>query len=852
MRQHQSKFRPNLTRLEMRLTPATLPTGFVEAQITNAISSATTMEFAPDGKLFVLEQAGTMEVYQGSGNTWTQVAPSNNFFTGNTLTVDSFFERGLLGIAFHPDYMTNRYLYVYYTVPGSPPYNRVSRFTANAAGTQVVAGSEVLVVQLDNLSAGNHNGGAIHFGPDGKLYIAVGENAVPANSQLITNRHGKMLRYNPDGTIPADNPTSIAGIAGTTTGANRAIWAAGLRNPFTFTFHPTTGQMYINDVGQNAWEEVNVGAAGANYGWSQTEGRFTQSSFPNFTNPIIAYRHSTSAGSNYPAGNNYEGFAITGGAFYVSSAYPFPQDYQGDYFFADYSSNWIRRFDSTSNTVINFATGALGTLELKVGSDGCLYYLARDAGGSGVGRVLRINYTGTAAPYIVQHPANRTTSVNFPATFSVIAGGNAPLGYQWRRDNEDIPGATSATYTLSSPTLSDSGAMFSVRVTNGSGNITSNNATLTVTPNQPPVATIATPVAGTHFNYGDTINFSGSATDFEDGALSASALTWRIDYFTGGVQRPFMPSTPGVASGSYAIPTVSPYTLPDVFYRVFLTAQDSNGNITETTRDLLPNTAQVTLQTSPAGLPVQLDGTPLSTPHVFVGVTGQTRSLGAPGGATIGGLAYGFVNWSDGGAIVHNISTPATNKSFTANYAVRPPRVAELRIDDGSGQRSMIRSLRVTFDAIIDYNTVPNNAFQLTGPGGSYGLAIGDIDNSAGRSVVTMTFTGPTIVDGSLPNGDFSFKAVANELFDGLSQFLDGDANGSAGGNYVAAFHRLVGDIDGDRFVGNSDFNLFRTAFGSAGSPTTPGFLSGFDFNNDGSIDVFDFNRFRGMFGSSI
>src|SRR5262249_33295487 len=159
-------------------------------------------------------------------------------------------ERGLLGVAFDPDFATNQFVYVYHTVPGSPPHNRVSRFTAN--GDVAASGSEVPILDLDNLSgATNHNGGAIHFGPDGKLYVDVGENADASNSQSLDNRLGKVLRINPDGSIPSDNPTSFPGISGSPTGANRAIWAVGLRNPFTFAFQPGTGRLFINDVGQS-------------------------------------------------------------------------------------------------------------------------------------------------------------------------------------------------------------------------------------------------------------------------------------------------------------------------------------------------------------------------------------------------------------------------------------------------------------------------------------------------------------------------------------------------------------------------------------------------------------------------
>src|SRR5205823_12767314 len=127
-------------------------------------------------------------------------------------------------------------------------HNRVSRFTAN--GDVAMAG-ETPIIDLNNLSsATNHNGGAIHFGPDGKLYIAVGENGNSANSQSIGNLLGKVLRINSDGTIPSDNPPMFPGITGSTSGNNRAIWSVGLRNPYTFTFQAGSGRMFINDVGQ--------------------------------------------------------------------------------------------------------------------------------------------------------------------------------------------------------------------------------------------------------------------------------------------------------------------------------------------------------------------------------------------------------------------------------------------------------------------------------------------------------------------------------------------------------------------------------------------------------------------------
>jgi glucose/arabinose dehydrogenase len=189
----------------LSLQSATLPAGFTETLVASGISAPTAMAIAPDGRIFICQQSGALRVVKNGALLPTPFV---------TLTVNSTGERGLLGVAFDPDFANNQFVYVYYTNP-SPLRNRISRFTAN--GDVAVAGSEVLLVELDPLSASNHNGGAINFGPDGKLYAAVGDNAVSSNSQSVNTRHGKMLRYNSDGTIPDDNPTSFPGIAGSPT-----------------------------------------------------------------------------------------------------------------------------------------------------------------------------------------------------------------------------------------------------------------------------------------------------------------------------------------------------------------------------------------------------------------------------------------------------------------------------------------------------------------------------------------------------------------------------------------------------------------------------------------------------------
>ena len=133
----------------------------------------------------------------------------------------------------------------------------------------------------------------MHFGTDKKLYIAVGENAKPSTAQDLTNYGGKLLRVNTDGSPAAGNPF----ISNTNDKAKR-VWALGLRNPFTFAIDKETGKIFVNDVGQGLWEEINDATVGGrNFGWPGTEGNFKQASFPNFTNPVYAYPHPANGGT---------------------------------------------------------------------------------------------------------------------------------------------------------------------------------------------------------------------------------------------------------------------------------------------------------------------------------------------------------------------------------------------------------------------------------------------------------------------------------------------------------------------------------------------------------------------------
>lgn len=347
------------------LNGGALPAGFSRTTFVSGLGgTATAMAFAPDGRLFIAEQGGALRVVKAGALLATPFA---------TVATSANGERGLLGVAFHPQFATNGWVYLYYTSSTGGAHNRIVRYTASG---DVAAGTETILVDLPNLSgATNHNGGALHFGPDGKLYAAVGDNATGSNAQSMSTPFGKMLRFNDDGTIPTDNP-----FYGSTTGLNRSIWALGLRNPFTFGFQPVTGRMFINDVGQGSWEEINDGQPGANYGWPAEEGL---GGAPTYVDPVYAYGHSSNP-------TLVTGFAIAGAAFYGPGSSLFPSEYQGNFFFADYVSGWVNRLDTVNGNAV-YAFWSLGSpmTDLQVGPDGALYVLGQVGGGWGVHRIGR-------------------------------------------------------------------------------------------------------------------------------------------------------------------------------------------------------------------------------------------------------------------------------------------------------------------------------------------------------------------------------------------------------------------------------------------------------------------------------
>lgn len=653
-----------------------LPDGFQEVLVIKGLTSPTAMAFAPDGRLFVTEQTGTVRII-----THGRLLPTPFL----TVPAMSLVERGLLGIAFDPQFEEHGYVYVYYTLRSDAhptdywTKNRVSRFAVSAMDPDVADPASELVILDDLPAAIHHNAGALHFGPDGRLYVAVGDALDAASAQRLDTLHGKLLRIDPSAfpeVIPPDNP--FAGRPA----ARGEIWAYGLRNPFVFAIDPVTGTMHINDVGLNDWEEINLGRKGANYGWPECEGPCDRGAFDH---PIYAYDHTSG------------GCAIVGGTFYRGTN--FPPEYHGSYFFADLCRFWIKRL-TPQGTVVEFSDHggcrARGIVNLSVGPDGSLYYLSNgQARWEKIpdGAIYRISYVGGK-----NHAPRAAVSAQpeggpAPLAVELSAGGcrdpdGDPLTYRWELgDGSPVQEGVMVRHTYQAV------GSYAVQLTATDSHGTFDTAMLHIGVGNRPAAQMTAPADGTTFQAGQAMAYAGTAADVEDGPLSATAFRWWVDlhHHAEGHRHhhthPFQPPVDGVISGSFEIPPE--VHDQDIWLRLHLSVTDTDGLTATVTRDLLPQRAALTFATRPPGLRLTLDGQPLVAPMTRAAIVGSIQTVGVPPGQIVGERRYQLASWSDGEAATHSIRVPAQNTTYLATFAVDPSYdptlVGHWEFDEGHG-----------------------------------------------------------------------------------------------------------------------------------------------------------------------
>ncbi|MDB5104373.1 MAG: hypothetical protein JWP91_2062 [Fibrobacteres bacterium] len=393
---------------------AALPAGFTEKEVAKGLSSPSGMAIAADGRVFIAEQEGRVLVLKRDSLLVRPVL---------TLKVESHDERGLTGIALDPDFPASPYLYVYYTAPSPSSHNRLSRFAIS--GDEADAAQEQVLFDLPDIGAAIwHMGGGLAFGKEGKLYCGVGDHQKPAEARNPDSPFGKVLRINRDGSIPSDNPryASAMGIA-------RAVWASGLRNPFSLAAGPGGVPLLANDVGESSFEEIDDVTAGGDFGWPSNEGPGPDAAY---AGPLLAYGHN-------------DGCAVMGGDFYRPDRplYLFPPEYDGKYFFADFCDGWIRTADpaaaggpgSAAAIPAAFSDKAAFPTKLRIAPDGSLYYLSRGyATGNikpGVSKLFRIRY-GEGGIGIRKDGTDRTPARNGSDPRILITGSGSAGGFRIR------------------------------------------------------------------------------------------------------------------------------------------------------------------------------------------------------------------------------------------------------------------------------------------------------------------------------------------------------------------------------------------------------------------------------------
>lgn len=662
---------------------AATPPGFADSLVAN-VGAPTGLAVMPDKRLLVTTQPGKLQVIDKNGEMLARPALD---LAGKVCTNS---ERGLLGVAVDPDFASNNYIYLYYTAYQSGGcVNRVSRFVM--PGDTADPASETKL--LDNIYStnGNHNGGDVHFGKDGYLYVSVGDGGCSfANRNACQYQNnaarypnvllGKILRVTRDGEIPPDNPyvgtnSARCNVAGSTQAGKfcQETFASGLRNPFRMAFDPDAAgtSFRINEVGGAAWEEIDEGKAGADYGWNLCEGyhdnpyqggQVNCGAAP-LTPPIHEYNHNTGCTS------------ITGGAFVPDGVWP--TEYDKDYLFGDYTCGGIFRLtpkDGGGYTRTGFATvGGGGPIATTFGPtyDGnqALYY-ATYAGG---GQVRRIEHTDTPTAVVTAN----STSEEKPLLAYELDGSESrdpngdTLTYLWGFGDENTDETTDPK---TSHTYSDPGEYtITLRVRDSTG-ATSAPATVRVdTENYAPEPEITAPTTSEPFRVGEEITLSGQAADTEDEAANtAPTLSWEVvRHHNDSHTHPWFSGSGNDQTFEAPAPEDLLSTDPDGNYlEIKLTATDSEGLSRTVSQKLLPKTVDVSFATYPAGLQLSVNGTEIYSARTLTSWEGYELNVYTPPRQKIRrhSQTYAFVYWSDGGAYTHTITTPSEPTAYTAAF----------------------------------------------------------------------------------------------------------------------------------------------------------------------------------------
>ncbi len=631
------------------------PGDFEDSARVSGLTRPVAGRFLPDGSVLILQKEGGMWVADPGAGTKTAYLTIPD--------VDTVAERGAMDLVLAPDFATSRHVYVYRA-------NRVTkrlevvRFTYSGnAGTDLATLTTIWQNPGANLDAYGdaHMGGSLNFGNDGKLYISVGDGLNPQNAGNLRNVFGSILRINPNGTIPANNPFNDGA------GPNAdEIWAHGLRNPWRARFDAPTGRFYIGDVGGNdaptAYEEVNIGTAGSNYGWPDCQGPLgPPKNGPNCPGgvkaPIAFYDHDAGGGCCFNA-------SVTGGLVVRGPA--LPTDLDGAYVYADFPRGelYYLRYNGSTVTDSGFVVGNLQlAVSIDQGPDGHIYYINYGyQDGRGQLRRLRYDAGGDNPPIINSVNADRTggpapLTVNFTSTATDPDGD--PITYNW-----DFGDGASSGQRNVSHTFNRAGAYDVVlRVTaNGATTIAS---PITITVGSPPRVVIDRPDDGDLFTAGEIISARATATD--DGPIGRNDYRWDVALLHEQHQHPAVTKAIG-RTIAFEVPAEGHGFEGDTGYRFTVTVTDDSGLTDVASVDVFPDKVDVTIRNGPADT-ATVDGITVSTPFVIDTVAGFRHQISTPAEVCAGGERRLFDRWSDGRGRTHVITVGDRDSQLQAFYA---------------------------------------------------------------------------------------------------------------------------------------------------------------------------------------
>ena len=676
-----------------------LPAGFSTVEQVAGLDVPTALAYAPDGRLFVAEKAGRVLVVDQGGRL--QSAPVIDIRDH----VNSYWDRGLLGLAVDADFATNHFLYLAYTYesnalnPSGPKTSRLTRITVTGdnraadleAPETVIVGSVSQApcpaphdtVDCIPSEGPSHSIGTVRSDPDGTLWLGSGDAASfdgvdPTALRTYDERSfaGKLLHVDREGRGLPGHP--FCPQESDLTKVCTKLYAKGFRNPFRFQLRPSGGPI-VGDVGWESREELDLTRPGRSYGWPCYEGAARTPGYEDLD--ACAAQYAAGPSAHDPPAHDYPhapDAAIVPGPRYEAGEYP--ASYRGAWFFLDYAQGlmWTMRTDdgSTVSGVKRFATGVDGAVDLERAPNGDLVY-ASAYDESGGGSVQRIVYGDNRQPVAI---ASATPSQGVaPLTVTLGAEGSAdpdgePLTYEWDVESD---GTVDATGPSVSHTYAAGAHTATLRVEDPRGLRASSHVEV-LADESPPTVSLLAPVAGSSFRYGRPIELRGTGADRQDGVLDDRALHWRITIHHGAHTHVVEADRTG-RELSFTPPLGHD---ADSFLEFRLTARDSAGLETARTVIVRPETVDLRLESSPPGAVLSYAGTDVTAPAVRPAAVGFRTTVSAPETLDQGNRRFAFDHWSDGGARLHDIAIPAVGGTLRASYrlvqdlappATRPP-----------------------------------------------------------------------------------------------------------------------------------------------------------------------------------